>query len=161
MGKLHNLRSSLSMLVKRSYYLDRWISGNSLLSILQNNYNLHNINKYYLNRYINNIGSNSINIFQHKEDNLTNDRRTFFYIFTKENLPPNNLSREKFIHCHSSFRERRSKNNNSDQPNKRKALIDISTSTNKKDSSSMQSSILISPDIKNIKRMQEAQPIFS
>ena len=84
MGKLHDLRSSLSMLVKRSYFLDRWISDNSLLSILQNNYNLHNINKYYLDRYIVNVGLNSINIYRHKEDNLTNNRRTFFYLYERK-----------------------------------------------------------------------------
>ena len=72
----------------------------------------------------------------------------------KENLPPRKLSRDGFIHCHSSFRELRSKNDNSDQSNKRKLITDISNSTNKNDSNSTQSSNLISPDIKNKKRMQ-------
>ena len=147
MGKLHDLRLSLSMLVKQSYFLDWWISDNSLLSILHNNYNQHNINKSYLNKYINNIGLNTINIFQHKEDKLTNDRRTFFYIFTEENLPPNKLSREEYFRCHSSFCELRSKNDNFNRSNKRK------------DSSSTQSSVIISPDIKNTKRLQVIKEI--
>ena len=64
------LRSTLSLLIKRQYFLDRWIGDKSLLSILHNQYNLHSINKYYLNRYIQNIGLNDINIFYLQEDYL-------------------------------------------------------------------------------------------
>ena len=135
--------------------MDQWISDKRLLSIWSNNYNLHNINKYYLN----NIGLNTIKFSQHKQDNLTNYWRTFFYIFTKENLPLNKLSREEYFCCHSSFCELCSKNDNSNRSNKRKALIDISSSTNKNDSSSLQSSVLISPDIKNTKRLQVIKEI--
>ena len=38
-------------------------------------------------------------------------------------------------------------------------MIDISSSTNKNDSSSLQSSVLISPDIKNTKRLQVIKEI--
>ena len=58
MGKLDQLKSALFLLVKRDYYMDRWIGDESLVSILQNQYNLHDISKYYVNRYITNIGLN-------------------------------------------------------------------------------------------------------
>ena len=114
MGKLDDLRSSLSLLVKRNYFLDRWMGDESLLSILHSQYNLHHINKYYLNRYITNIGLNdNITIFQHQEDYLFNDktssRRTFFlYLFTTKNTCPKKLSREGFITCFSNLRVLRS-----------------------------------------------------
>ena len=58
MRKLDQLRSALFLLVKIDYFLDRWIGDESLVSILQNQYNLHDISKYYVNRYITNIGLN-------------------------------------------------------------------------------------------------------
>ena len=70
MRNLDQLRSTLSLLVKRRYFLDRWMGVESLLSILHNQYNLHHISAFYLNRYITNIGLNDINIFHHKEDYL-------------------------------------------------------------------------------------------
>lgn len=42
----------------------------SLISIVHAQYNLHHINKYYLNRYVTSIGLNNINIFHHREDDL-------------------------------------------------------------------------------------------
>ena len=82
-GKLDQLRLSLSLLVKRDYFLDRRIVGDKcLLSILHNQYNLHNINKYYLNSCITHTGLYQLNIFQHQEDYLFNQkqnvRQTFF-----------------------------------------------------------------------------------
>ena len=74
MGKLDDLRSSLSFFIKREYFLDRWIRDESLLSIWHTQYHLHHINKYYLNKYIVNIGFKKVNIFQHKEDPLLNNR---------------------------------------------------------------------------------------
>ena len=165
MGKLDQLRSTLYLLIKRQYFLDRWIGDESLLSILHNQYNLHNINKYYLNRYIQNIGLNDVNIFYHQEDYLfgreEKTRRTFFFIFTARNLCPEKLSREEFIKCFNQFRILRSdQSTTTPTNNKRKALMDISTSTNKKDSSStQQSSILISPETKNKENIQVIEDI--
>ena len=99
MGKLDQLRSTLSLWIKRLYFLDRWIGVESLLSILHNQYNLHHINKFYVNRFINNIGLiNDINIFHHKEEYLFgkhNSRRFFFVIFTAKTECPKKLSKEE------------------------------------------------------------------
>ena len=131
MGKLDQLRSSLFLLVKRDYYLDKWIGDASLLSILQNQYNLHDISKYYVNRYIINIGLNQVNIFQHQEDYLFgkqhNVRKTFFYIFSTTNSCPDKLSREGFIDSLSSFRHLRSDKLTTTTTNKRKALSEINS----------------------------------
>ena len=40
MGKLDDLRSSLSFFIKREYSLDRWIGDESLLSILHTQYHI-------------------------------------------------------------------------------------------------------------------------
>ena len=79
----------------------------SLLSILHNQYNLHHISKFYVNRYINNIGLNDINIFHHKEEFLFgkhNSRRFFFVIFTAKTECPKKLSKEEFKKCYNGFR---------------------------------------------------------
>ena len=140
MGKIDDLRSSLSLLVKRNYFLDRWMGDESLLSILHSQYNLHHINKYYLNRYITNIGLNDVTIFQHQEDYLFNDktssRRTFFYIFTTENTCPKKLSREGFITCFSNLRVLRSD-----------PLLSPSTShTNKRKTTTFERNNIVSPE---------------
>ncbi len=86
MGKLDQLRSTISLLIKRQYFLDRWIGVESLISILHNQYNLHHISKLYVNRFINNIGLNNINIFHHKEEykfGKHNYRRFFCYLYSK------------------------------------------------------------------------------
>ena len=104
MGKLDDLRLSLSFFIKREYFLDWWIGDESLLSILHTQYHLHQINIYYLNRYIVNISLNKVNIFQHKEDYLLNNWRTFFYFFTTSNYHPKKLSRNEYINLYSNFR---------------------------------------------------------
>ena len=138
MGKLDDLRSSLIFFIKREYFLDRWIGDESLLSILHTQYHLHHINKYYLNRYNINIGLNKVNIFQHNEDYLLNNRRIFFYFFTTSNYHPKKLSRNEYINLYTNFRILCSTNDNSTNlSTKRKALSDLTPSAN-----------IISPDIK-------------
>ena len=82
--------------------------------------------KSYLNRYISNIGLDTINIFSHKEEYLLyqdqNVRRAYFYIFTSQNLPPIKLSRNDFTNIYFNFRILRSEHNTNP---KRKALPDI------------------------------------
>ena len=87
MGKLDQLRSTLSLWIKRLYFLDRWIGVESLLSILHNQYNLHHISKFYVNRFINDIGLNNINIFHHKEEYLFGKHNSglFFCYFYRKN----------------------------------------------------------------------------
>ena len=126
MGKLDELRSTLSLLVKRQHYLDRWMAVDFLLSILHNQYNLHHINKYYVTRYINNIGLKDIYIFHHREDFLfgsksQNPRRTFFIIFTAKTECPKKLSKEEFIKCFNEFRILRTDQITTPTNNKRKA----------------------------------------
>ena len=91
MSKLSQLRSSLFSLIKRNYYLEKWIGDDSLLSILQSQYGQKDLTKSYLNKYISHIGLDTINIFNHKEDNLLyqnqNVRRAYFYIFSSKFLP--------------------------------------------------------------------------
>ena len=124
MGKVDQLRSALFLLVKRDYYLDRWI-------ILQNQYNLHDISKYYINRYITNIGLNQLNIFQHQEDywfgKEQNVRRTFFYTFSTKKSCPDKLSRHGFIESISNFCNLRSDKLSAKNANKRKALTAINS----------------------------------
>ena len=73
-------------------------------------------------------------------------RRAYLYMFTSQKLSQNKLSKKEFAQIYFNFRVLCS--TNTDQCNKRKALIDISLSTNNIDSGST-SSILISPDIQN------------
>ena len=128
MTKLDQLRSCLFLLIKRHYYLDKWIGDESLLSILKSQFGQNELTKSYLNRYISHIGLDTINIFSHKEEYLLyqdqNVRRAYFYIFTSQNLPPNKLSKNDFTSIYFNFRILRSEHNTNQ---KRKVLSDITT----------------------------------
>ena len=156
MKKIDQLRSCLFLLVKRQYYLNKWIGDESLLSILKSQFGQKELTKSYLNRYILQIGLNTINIFGHKEDYLSyqdqNIRRAYFYIFSSNNLPPKKLSKKEFTHLYFNFRILRSDHISSNPSNntKRKSLSDITYNT---DISSSTNNI-ISPEQKEDENIQ-------
>ena len=156
MTKLSQLRLSLFSLIKRQYYVEKWIGDESLLSILQSQFGQKDLTKSYLNKYMSHIGLDTINIFNHKEEYLLyqnqNVRRAYFYIFSSKCLPPNKLSRKEYAKLYFEFRILRSDHisSNSSNNTKRKSLCDITYNT---DISSSTNNI-ISPEQKEDEKIQ-------
>ena len=80
----------------RSYFLDLWISDESLVTILNNNYDLDCINKYYVNKYIHVVylEYKRFDYFIHdlKNGNHIIINKTSFYYLTKTSSAPNYFS---------------------------------------------------------------------
>ena len=133
MTKLSQLRLSLFSLIKRQYYVEKWIGDESLLSILQSQFGQKDLTKSYLNKYMSHIGLDTINIFNHKEEYLLyqnqNVRRAYFYIFSSKCLPPNKLSRKDFTNIYFNFRILRSEHN-TNQKRKESSEITADNSNN-------------------------------
>ena len=133
------LRACLFSLLKRNYYLDKWIGDESLLSILHTQYHLLEVSKAYLNQHLQKICLGPTKLFRHMEAHLQHEdrykRRAFFYFFTLQPTKLKKLSRKDFIQCYFNFRVLRVSNRNNnintntstigEQGVKRKALSDI------------------------------------
>ena len=52
MTTFDHLQTCLCCLIERNYYLDKWIGGESLLSILDTQYHLIDVTKKYLNQHL-------------------------------------------------------------------------------------------------------------
>ena len=126
------LRACLFSLLKRNYYLDKWIGDESLLSILHTQYHLLEVSKAYLNQHLQKICLGPTKLFRHMEPHLRHEdrytRRAYFYFFTLQPTKMTKLSRKDFIQCYFNFRVLRvsnRSNNINTNTCKRKALTDI------------------------------------
>ena len=93
MRYLDQLKSCLNSALDRKYFLDKWISDNSLVTLLKQNYELDFLNKSYLNRYIQIVYLQDYKFYHYTFHCLKNDKhiivsRTFFYHFTKSDISP-------------------------------------------------------------------------
>ena len=92
MRKLDLFKSTLISALDRSYFLDCWISDKSLVTILNNNYDLDFINMYCVNKYIQVVylEYKRFNYFIHKLKNRNNIiiNKTSFNYFTKSSSTP-------------------------------------------------------------------------
>jgi len=155
MPTTNQLRSCLSSLLQRNYFLDKWIGDESLLSILHSQYHLVDVDKKYLNQHLVKICLDSIKIFRDMVGHLRYEqkyaRRAYFYYFTKEDTCPVKLSKDAFGDCYFNFRMLRIKNNQinnsntTDKNRKRKVLGEITNLNEKK----QDKPIIVSPIYRN------------
>ena len=93
-------KSSLLSALDRKYFVDRWISDNSMVTILKNNYNLQFISKSYINKYIQITylqEYHRFDYFIHKlkdEENVIINKTSFYY-FSKSSTTPRYFSTKK------------------------------------------------------------------
>ena len=96
MGHQDLFKSCVISALNRSYMLDKWIGDKSLVTILQNDYNLDFINKRYINRYLPNLSLNEHKCYHIRINNIINNynNRTnvIFYHITKATNVPKTLS---------------------------------------------------------------------
>ena len=83
MGYLDMFKSSLNSALDRKYFLDRWISVDSLVTLLQQNYDLDFLNKRYVNKYILTLFLKDYKVYKHSILRLKNKNneiihKTFF-----------------------------------------------------------------------------------
>ena len=142
---MNDIKWCLSIILERHFYMDRWIGDETLLSILQTQFQLKHINKRYLNMYLQNIVIKSIKSTRHIEENInfngTRRRRAYFYFFTASQINPTKLSRDQFIHCYFNTPVMRINN----QRKKRSALVDISHSVNNNQNTNNNNAVIVSP----------------
>ena len=131
MGLLDLYKSCIISALNRSYLLDKWIGDESLVTILQTDYNLEFVNKRYINRYLPNLHIRDIksyniriNAIKKNDNKLTN---VIFYHFSKSTITPKHLSTKlEWQQVYNNFRILRSPTSNN---NKRRKLHDISNTT--------------------------------
>ena len=90
-------KSCIISALNRSYMLDKWIGDESIVTILQKEYNLEDfVNKRYLNRYLPNLSINHFKCYNVRINNIIkNDKsrtNVMFYHFTKATIIPKHLS---------------------------------------------------------------------
>lgn len=111
MKNKEDLKWCLSIMLKRQFYIDRWIGDETILSILHETFNLCHINKSYLNKYLKDIVFDKMNCFRHSEERINykniNIRRAYFYYFSRSNIVPNILSKQSFIDCYFNTKQMR------------------------------------------------------
>ena len=74
-------KSSLLSALDRKYFVDRWISDNSLVTNMKNNYNLQFISKSYINKYIQITYLQEYHRFDHFIHKLKDDQQDFVLLF--------------------------------------------------------------------------------
>ena len=82
MRYLDMFKSSLNSALDRKYFLDRWISVDSLVTLLQQNYDLDFLNKRYVNKYILTLFLKDYKVYKHSILRLKNH----IYIIPKVDL---------------------------------------------------------------------------
>ena len=99
MTSLSLLKSCLISSLDRIYLQEKWISDQSLVTILQGDFGLDFVNKWYINKYLPDIYLNKyncthvqINALKNAEKKSINVR---FYYFSKSSVVPRHLSTRK------------------------------------------------------------------
>ena len=82
MRYLDMFKSSLNSALDRKYFLDWWISVDSLVTLLQQNYDLDFLNKRYVNKYILTLFLKDYKVYKHSILRLKNH----IYIIPKVDL---------------------------------------------------------------------------
>ena len=109
-------KSSLLSALDRKYFVDRWISDNSLVTNMKNNYNLQFISKSYINKYIQITYLQEYHRFDHFIHKLKDDEniiinKTSFYYFSKNSTTPRYFSTKKeWQQIYNNFRVLRCSN---------------------------------------------------
>ena len=110
MSTFDQLQSCLSCLLKRNYYLDKWIGDKSVLSILHSQYHLIEVNKTHLNQNFHKLCLNSITFVRHKEEKLRYKHKYMIYkksafllFFTSIDTDLEKLSKDSFGECYFPF----------------------------------------------------------
>ena len=67
MRDVNVLRRHIHNILKRPFYQDKWIGDKTLLSILHTDFDLYDVNKWFLNRYLQQTHVEGINQYQHIE----------------------------------------------------------------------------------------------
>ena len=93
MRYLDQLKCCLNSAPDRKYFLDKWISDNSLVTLLKRNYKLDFLNKSYLKKNIKRVYLQDYRFYHYTFYHLKNDKNiivswTFFYHFTKSDISP-------------------------------------------------------------------------
>ena len=126
-------KSSLISALDRNYFLDRWISDNSMVTIIKNNYNLEFINKSYINKYIQITYLQEYHRFDYFIHKLKNEEniiinKTSFYYFSKKSESPRYFSTKKeWQHVYNTFRVLRCSNQQLTTTNTKRKRISIRT----------------------------------
>ena len=86
MRYLDMFKSSLNSVFDRKYFLDQWISVDSLVSLLKNNFELQFLNKSYIHKYIHLIFLDKYKVYNYsilllKNQNNGIIHKTFFISF--------------------------------------------------------------------------------
>ena len=68
-------RASLSSALERQYLNEKWIGDQSLVTILQTNYDLKFVNKAYINRYLPNIYLDKFKCYHVRINGIKNDTK--------------------------------------------------------------------------------------
>ena len=116
MTKLDVFKCSLNSALDRNYFLDRWISDQSLVTILSQNYQLDFINKGYVNKYIQIVYLTDYQRYDHSVHRLKNEKseiihKTSFYYFTKKSdIPKYFATKNEWQHIYNTFRVLRCSN---------------------------------------------------
>ena len=118
MGKLYLFRSCLNSALDRKYFVDRWISDQSLVTLLKRHCYLDFISKGYFNRYIHSVYLTDYQFYHkiiHKIKNEENKptKTTFYYFTSKNSRIPRYLSTTyEWQKIYDNFRVLRSLTNN-------------------------------------------------
>lgn len=118
MGKLDLFRSCLNSALDRKYFVDRWISDQSLVTLFKRYCYLDFITKNYFNRYIHSVYLPDYQFYHkiiHKIKNEENKpTKTTFYYFTNENsrIPRYLTTTYEWQQIYDNFRVLRSQINN-------------------------------------------------
>ena len=94
------LRACIFSLLKRNYYLNKWIGDESLLSILHTQYHVLEVNKVYLNQHLLKICIGPTKLYRHMEAHLrykgSYKRRAYFYFFYITTYKNGKVIKERF-----------------------------------------------------------------
>ena len=99
MKVLHLFKSCLNSALSRQYLQEKWIGDQSLVTILQTNYNLEFVNKAYINRYLPNIYLEKFKCYHVRINGIKNDAKKVinatFYHFSKSDIKPRHLTTKR------------------------------------------------------------------
>ena len=122
MRNIDHFRSCLNSALDRRYFVDKWIGDQSLVSILEQNYDMDFMSKKYFNKYIDVVYLKEYNFYSkviHKIKNSKNEltRATFYYFTKTSSIPTYFSTKNDWQKVYNNFRVLRCITN---QSNKRK-----------------------------------------
>ena len=118
MKDINVLQRHIQFILDRPFYLDKWIGDLTFLSILRTDFNLQDMNKWFINRYLPQIFIEGIKCHQHIEFRLKQDKKTvkkaYLYYFTSDIscTPIKNYSKVEWSNIYYNFRLLRSNTKN-------------------------------------------------